>query len=145
MWGGYGGRLRSSLQLFVVSGYCVFEDDACVDLLGVLDGKPSYANITFSGFFVGPCVDRPKVIDKGPAYAAGLLSGFHAGARCPSKVRRSRCKAEIRRTFKRSTSVSSFFSTFSSFFFFFFSFFFLFFFFFFYCYDQSSMVAYTHL
>ena len=41
------GGFQKSLQLFVVNGYCVFEDDVCVDLLGGLDGRPNYANITF--------------------------------------------------------------------------------------------------
>ena len=76
------GDLQMSLQLFVVNGYCVFEDDVCVDPSGVLDGRPNYANITFSRLFVGPCVDRPEVIDKGPGYAVGLLSRFYARARC---------------------------------------------------------------
>ena len=59
------GDFQRSLQLFVVNGYCVFEDDVSVDLSSVLDGRLNYANITFSGLFVGPCVDRPEVIDKG--------------------------------------------------------------------------------
>ena len=61
----------------------MFEDDAFVDPSGVLDGRPNYANITFSGFFAGPCTGWPEVINKGPDYAAGLLSGFYDGARCP--------------------------------------------------------------
>ena len=62
----------------------MFEDHVCVDLSGVLDGRPNYANITFSGPFAGPCADQPKVIDKGLDYATDLLSGFYARARCPS-------------------------------------------------------------
>ena len=76
-----GGFQRSS-QLFVVNGYCVFEDDVCVDLSGVLDGRPNYANITFSRLFVGPCIDRPEFVDKGPDYSTALLSEFYVGARC---------------------------------------------------------------
>ena len=57
------GGFQRSLQLFVVNGYCVFEDDVCVNPLGFLDGRPNYANITFSGLFAGPCADRPEVID----------------------------------------------------------------------------------
>ena len=54
----------------------MFEDDVCVGPSGVLDERPKYANITFSGFFVGPCTGRPKVIEKGPDYTDGLLLGF---------------------------------------------------------------------
>ena len=68
------GGFQRSLQLFVVNGYCVFEDDVCVNLSGVLDGRPSYANITFSGPFAGPCLDRLKVMDKGPNYATAFFS-----------------------------------------------------------------------
>ena len=77
------GGFQKSLQLFVVNGYCVFEDDICVDLSGVLDGKPNYANVPFSGLFAWPCVDRPKVINKGPDYATALLLEFCDKARCP--------------------------------------------------------------
>ena len=42
------GGFEKSLHLFVFNGYCVFEDDVCVDLSSVLDGRPNYANITFS-------------------------------------------------------------------------------------------------
>ena len=41
------GGFQKSLQLFVTNGYCVFEDDACVYLSSVLDGKPNYANVPF--------------------------------------------------------------------------------------------------
>ena len=51
----------------------MFEDDVCVDLSGVLDGRCNYANITFSRLFVGPCVDRPEVMDKGPDYSTALF------------------------------------------------------------------------
>ena len=68
----------------------MFEDDVRVDLSGVLDGRPNYANITFSRLFAGPCADRPEVIDKGPDYAADLLSRFYAGARCPPVLASSR-------------------------------------------------------
>ena len=61
----------------------MFEDDVCADPSGVLDERPNYANISFSGFFVGPCIGWPEVIDKGPDYAVGLLLGFYIGARCP--------------------------------------------------------------
>ena len=67
------GGFQKSLQLFVVNGYCVFEDKVCVDLSGVLDGRPNYANNTFLELFTGPCVDRPKVMDKGLDYATALL------------------------------------------------------------------------
>ena len=42
-----GGDFQKSLQLFVAYGYCVFEDDVCVDLSGVLDGRPNNVDITF--------------------------------------------------------------------------------------------------
>ena len=48
-----GGFLKS-LQLFVANGYCVFEDNICVDLAGVLDGKLNYANVPLSKLFVRP-------------------------------------------------------------------------------------------
>ena len=67
------GGFQRSLWIFVVNGYCVFEDDVYVDPSGVLDERPNYANITFPGFFVGPCIGRPEVIDKWLDYAAGLL------------------------------------------------------------------------
>ena len=73
------GGFQRYLQLFIVYGYCVFEDDVCVDLSSVLDGRPNYANITF----VGPCVDRSEVMDKGLDYAASLPSESYVGARCP--------------------------------------------------------------
>ena len=78
-----GGDFQKSLQLFVAYGYCVFEDDVCVDPSGVLDGRPNYANITFLELFVGPCIDWPKVMDEELDYATALLSEFCVGARCP--------------------------------------------------------------
>ena len=80
------GGFQRSLQLFVVNGYCVFEDDVCVDLSSVLDGRPNHANVTFSRLFVRPYIDRPEVMDKGPDYATTLLSEFYAGARCPLEL-----------------------------------------------------------
>ena len=59
------GGFQRPLQLFVVNGYCVFEDDVCVDLSGVLNERPNCANITFLGLFVRPCVDLSEVIDEG--------------------------------------------------------------------------------
>ena len=59
------------------------EDDICVDLLGVLDGKPNYANVPFVELFARPCVGRPEVLDGGPDYATALLSEFFARAGCP--------------------------------------------------------------
>ena len=47
------GCFQRSLCLFVVNGYCVFEDDVCVDPSCVLDERPSYANITFQGSLLG--------------------------------------------------------------------------------------------
>ena len=38
------GGFQKSLQLFIITGYCVFEDDVCVDLLGNLDRKPNCGN-----------------------------------------------------------------------------------------------------
>ena len=52
----------------------MFEDDACVDLSGILDGKPNHANVPFLELFVVPCIDRPEVMDEGPDYAITLLS-----------------------------------------------------------------------
>ena len=47
------GGFQRSLQLFVVNGYYVFEDDVFVDLSSVLDGRPNNANITFQGSLLG--------------------------------------------------------------------------------------------
>ena len=77
------GGFQKSLQLFFAKGYCVFEDDVCVDLSGVLDGKPNYANVPFSKLFTRPCVDRPKVMAEGPDYVTTLLLELCANARCP--------------------------------------------------------------
>ena len=73
-----GGDFQKSLQLFVAYGYCVFEDDVCVDPSGVLDG-----NITFLELFVGSCIDWPEVMDEELDYATALLSKFCVRARCP--------------------------------------------------------------
>ena len=53
------------------------------DPLGVLDGRPNYANIAFSELFYGCRANRSEVMDEGPDYATALLSKFCAGARCP--------------------------------------------------------------
>ena len=45
------GGFQKSLQLFVANRYCVFEDDVCVYLLDVLDGKSDYTNVPFSKLF----------------------------------------------------------------------------------------------
>ena len=42
------GGFQKSLRLFIINGYYVFEDDVCVDLSSVLDGRPNYADVTFS-------------------------------------------------------------------------------------------------
>ena len=61
----------------------MFEDDVCVNLSGVLDGKSNYVNIPFLGLFARPCGDRPEVMDEGPNFATALLLELCAGARCP--------------------------------------------------------------
>ena len=61
----------------------MFGDDICVDIVGVLDGKPNYANVPLLELFARPCVDRLEVLDEGPDYATVLLLEFFAGARCP--------------------------------------------------------------
>ena len=61
----------------------MFEDDICVDLSSVLDGKPNYADVPFSELFVEPYVDRPKVMDEGHDYTTALLLELYARARCP--------------------------------------------------------------
>ena len=48
-----GGDFQKSLQPFVAYGYCVFEDDVCVDPSGIPNGRPNFANITFSKLFAG--------------------------------------------------------------------------------------------
>ena len=42
---------QKSLQLFFVDGYCVIENDICVDLPNVLGGEPNYTNSPLPGFF----------------------------------------------------------------------------------------------
>ena len=41
---------QKSLQLFVANGYCVFENDICVDLPDVPGGEPNCANSPFPRF-----------------------------------------------------------------------------------------------
>ena len=72
-----------SLHLLVTNGYCVVEDDICVDLSGVLDGKPNYANVPLVELFARPCIGRLEVLDGGLDYATALLSEFFARAGCP--------------------------------------------------------------
>ena len=74
---------QKSLQLFVTNGYYVFKNDICVDLSGVRDGKPNYANVPFSKLFVGPCIDRPKVMAEGPDHVTALLPELCASVSCP--------------------------------------------------------------
>ena len=74
---------QKSLQLFVANGNYVFKDDVCVDLSGVLYGKPNYANVPFSKLFVGPYVDRPEVMAEGPDHVTTLISEFCASVSCP--------------------------------------------------------------
>ena len=57
-----GGDFQKPLQPLVSYGYCVLEDVSCVDPSKTPNGRPTYANITFSELFVGPCVDRPEVL-----------------------------------------------------------------------------------
>ena len=61
----------------------MFEDDVCVDPSSVLDERPNYANVIFSGFFAGPYTGRPEVIDQGPYFTVGLPPMFYDGARFP--------------------------------------------------------------
>ena len=61
----------------------MFEENICVDLAGVLDGKLNYANVPLLEFFVRPCVDRPEVLDEGSDYAIAFLSEFFVKVRCP--------------------------------------------------------------
>ena len=77
------GGFQKFLQLFVVNGYCVFEDNVCVDLSGARDGKPNYANVPSSELLEGPCVDWPKVMNEVSDYSIALLSESYAMARCP--------------------------------------------------------------
>ena len=102
-----GGDFQKSLQLFAAYGYCMFEDDDCVDPSGVLDGRPNYANVIFSELFVRFCVDQPEVMDEGPDYATALLSELCARARCLLGLRQPRCKSERKGDFKRDNVDSS--------------------------------------
>ena len=61
----------------------MFEDNVCVDLSGILDGKHNYAKLPFSKLFVGPCVDRLEVMVEGLDHVTALLSEFYASASCP--------------------------------------------------------------
>ena len=113
------GGFQRSLQLFVVNGYCVFEDDVCADLSGVLDRKPNYANAPFSGLFVGPCMDRSEVMDEGlimllPFFQSSVIVvGAPLSWRLPG-LQRSRCKVVRRGDFDHNISDSSFSLIFSS-------------------------------
>ena len=78
------GGFQKSLQLLVANGYCVFEDDICVNLSSVLDGNPNYANVPLAELFARPCVGQPEVLDRGLDYATALLSEFFARAGCPA-------------------------------------------------------------
>ena len=71
----------------------MFEDNVCVDLSGVLYGKPNYANVPFSELLVRPCIDRLKVMAEGPDYATSLLSEFCVSATCPHVMAPSRVAA----------------------------------------------------
>ena len=77
------GGFQKSLKLLVAYGYCVFEQDICVDLPNVLDGKPDYANAPLLEFVARACVDRPKVLDGKPGYANSPFPEFFAKARFP--------------------------------------------------------------
>ena len=48
-----GGDFQKPLQLLVAYGYCVFEDVVYVDPSDALDGRLTYANITFLEFLLG--------------------------------------------------------------------------------------------
>ena len=50
-WRSYGDRLLEISAAFVANGYCVFENDICVDLTDVLGGEPDFANSPLLGFF----------------------------------------------------------------------------------------------
>ena len=68
----------------------MFEDDVCVDLSGVLDGKPNYANILFLELFARPYVDQLEIMNEGPNYAATFLLELCAKARFPPVMTLSR-------------------------------------------------------
>ena len=76
---------QKSSQLFVANGYCVFENDICVDIPDVLNGKPNYANSPIPGFFARaqyPLVLAPSEVAAVEVANSPLL-GFFARARCP--------------------------------------------------------------
>ena len=76
---------QKSLRLFVTNGYCVFENDICVDLPDVLGGELDRANSPFSRFFArARC---PSVLIPFGIVAVEVanfpIPGFFAKARCP--------------------------------------------------------------
>ena len=71
----------------------MFEDDICVDLSGVSDRKPNYANVPLAEHFATPCVSRLEVLDGGPDYATALISEYIAKAGCPPVLAPSRVTA----------------------------------------------------
>ena len=76
---------QKSLQLFVANGYCVFENDICVDVPDVPSGKPDCANSPLSGFFARarcPLVLAPSSVVAVEVANSPLL-GFFVRARCP--------------------------------------------------------------
>ena len=60
------GGFQKSLQLFIITGYCVFGDDVCVDLSGVLNRKPNCGNSLhsllhpFTDLIIGDAADTPS-------------------------------------------------------------------------------------
>ena len=76
---------QKSLLLFVADGYCVFENNICVDLLDVLGREIDCANSPLLGFSAKarcPLVLAPSII-AAVKVANSLLSGFFTRARYP--------------------------------------------------------------
>ena len=79
----------------------MFEDDICVNLSSVLDGKPNYANVPLSELFARPCVSLPEVLDGGlimllPFFRSSLLRLGAPLSWHPPESQRSRCTAKTR-------------------------------------------------
>ena len=77
----------------------MFEDDICVDLSSILDGKPNYANVPLSELFAS--VGLPEVLDGGlimllPFFRSSLLRLGAPLSWHPPESQRSRCTAKTR-------------------------------------------------
>ena len=77
-----GGSQRS-LQLFVVNGYCVFEDDVCVDLLVSKMGGLTMSTSPFQGFLLGLAQVSLRSLTRGSIMRLVFFQGSMLGLSAP--------------------------------------------------------------